>query len=115
MDRIRWHQSRGDEVVVVSAALDVYLRPWCDTQGVQCVCTTLEVRNDFLTGRYRNGDCTGAEKARRIVRLFSPERYRTIYAYGDTAEDWEMLELAHRKYYCWADVGGAPGTRDAVD
>jgi len=33
LERIRWHQDRGDEVVVVSAALDVYLRPLCQTNS----------------------------------------------------------------------------------
>lgn len=27
-----------------------------------------------------------------------------IYAYGDTVEDREMLDLAHRKYYRWREV-----------
>ena len=107
VERIHWHQGRGDDVVVVSAALDVYLRPWCEAQGVQCICTELEVRNGLLTGGYLNGDCTGAEKVRRVVMLYPPDRYRTIYAYGDTAEDREMLELANRKYYCWREVGGS--------
>jgi phosphoserine phosphatase len=26
-------------------------------------------------------------------------RYPVIYAYGDTSDDREMLELAHRKFY----------------
>ena len=39
MERIEWHKSNGDEIVVVSASLDVYLGPWCDplTRGVYWV------------------------------------------------------------------------------
>jgi phosphatidylglycerophosphatase C len=105
VERVRWHQGRGDDVVVVSAALDFYLRPWCRTLGVECLCTELEERNGLLTGRCREGDCTGAEKVRRITRRFPAERYSAIYAYGDTAEDREMLNMAHRKYYRWEEVG----------
>jgi HAD superfamily hydrolase (TIGR01490 family) len=104
LDRIRWHQDHGDDVVVVSAALDVYLRPWCHAFGLQCVCTELEERNGLLTGTYRDGDCTGGEKVRRTVKRFPPERYSIIYAYGDTPEDREMLDLAHRKYYRWREI-----------
>ena len=112
LERIAWHKGRGDLVVVVSASLDVYLRPWCVSMGVDCLCTTLEEADGRLTGRYRAGDCSGAEKARRIARDYQLAQYRTIYAYGDTAEDREMLQLAHRRYYRWrefsdwAEIGG---------
>ncbi len=28
-ERIKWHKQNGDLVVVVSASLDIYLKPWC--------------------------------------------------------------------------------------
>ncbi|MDC4617455.1 HAD-IB family hydrolase, partial [Acinetobacter baumannii] len=31
-------------------------------------------------------------------------QYSIIYAYGDTPNDYEMLELAHRKYYKWQEI-----------
>lgn len=105
MDRIEWHQRQGDVVVVVSASLDVYLRPWCESVGVQLICTELEERGGRLTGRYRHGDCSGAEKLRRILEEHDPRRYPLIYAYGDTSEDREMLGLAQRKYYRWKEIG----------
>jgi HAD superfamily hydrolase (TIGR01490 family) len=104
MDRIQWHQRQGDLVVVVSASLDAYLRPWCATVGVQLICTELEERGGRLTGRYCHGDCSGAEKLRRILERYDPGRYPLIYAYGDTSEDRDMLELAHRKYYRWKEI-----------
>jgi HAD superfamily hydrolase (TIGR01490 family) len=105
MDRIEWHQRQGDLVVVVSASLDAYLRPWCEAAGVELICTELEERGGRLTGRYRHGDCSGAEKPRRILERHEPGRYPVVYAYGDTSEDREMLALAHRKYYRWKEIG----------
>ena len=99
LERLEWHRSRGDEIVVVSASLDVYLGPWCETRGMACICTTLEERNGRLTGRYARGDCSGAEKARRIRERYELDRYSMIYAYGDSGEDRQMLDLAHKKYY----------------
>lgn len=107
-ERIAWHKARGDRVVVVSASLDVYLEPWCRTQGVEVICTELETRNGRLTGRYLNGDCCGQEKARRIRQRYALADYETIYAYGDTEEDRQMLELAHRKYFRWTEVRDVP-------
>ena len=105
VDRIEWHQRQGDLVVVVSASLDAYLRPWCEAAGVELICTELEGRGGRLTGRYRHGDCSGAEKLRRILERHEPGRYPLVYAYGDTSEDREMLALAHRKYYRWKEIG----------
>jgi HAD superfamily hydrolase (TIGR01490 family) len=104
LERIEWHRAQGDDVVVVSAALDVYLGPWCERLGLDCICTTLEERRGRLTGRYVHGDCCGAEKALRILQRYELDRYSHVYAYGDSGEDREMLDLAHRKYYRWKEI-----------
>jgi HAD superfamily hydrolase (TIGR01490 family) len=118
LDRIEWHRRQGDEVVIVSASLDVYLLPWCEGYGLDCICTTLEEHGGRLTGKYVEGDCAGAEKARRIQLRYELPRYEVIYGYGDSAEDRPMLELAHKKYYRWKEIAtwnevtahGHPGT-----
>jgi phosphatidylglycerophosphatase C len=104
LERIEWHKVQGDDVVVVSASLDVYLGPWCEKRGVDYICTTLEERCGRLTGRYVQGDCSGAEKVRRILQRYQLTGYGLVYAYGDSAEDREMLELAHKKYYRWREI-----------
>lgn len=104
LERVEWHRARGDEVVVVSASLDVYLGPWCERRGLDYICTTLQEDEGRLTGRYLHGDCSGAEKARRIAERYDLDRYAVVYAYGDSGEDREMLELAHVKYYRWKEI-----------
>ena len=104
LDRIQWHRNQGDHVVVVSAALDVYVAPWCQAHGLDFICTVLESRAGRLTGRCVDGDCSGAEKARRIRERYDLSRYGTIYAYGDSGEDREMLECAHEKFYRWKPI-----------
>jgi phosphatidylglycerophosphatase C len=102
--RIAWHKRQGDLVVVASASLDVYLDPWCGAAGVRRISTELEERNGRLTGRYRQGDCSGRAKVQRILAEYDVTRFPIIYAYGDTLEDREMLELAHRRYYRWQEI-----------
>ena len=102
--RIRWHRERGDRVVVVSASLKPYLRAWCEALGLDLICTELESRRGVLTGRYLGGDCTGAEKARRVRARYDLGRYPIIYAYGDTHEDRELLDLASKRYFRWREV-----------
>lgn len=104
LERIRWHHAQGDVVVVVSASLDVYLADWCRELGVDLVCTELEERQGLLTGRYRGGDCSGHEKARRVRQRYDLKGFETIYAYGDTSEDEAMLALAHQPYYRWSEL-----------
>ena len=104
LERLQWHQREGDTIAVVSAGLDVYLRPWCDGQGIMLICTELEQRRGRMTGRYRQGDCSGTKKAERIRSVFDLGRFDTVYAYGDSVEDREMLSLASRRYYRGQEV-----------
>jgi phosphatidylglycerophosphatase C len=104
LDRIQWHKSQGDIVVVVSASLDVYLAEWCKAFGLELICTQLEARRGVLTGRYRQGDCSGKEKLRRVDGKYDVQAYSVIYAYGDTKEDDEMLAIAHRKFFRWKEL-----------
>ena len=60
LERIDWHKSQGDDIVVVSASLDLYLTPWCAERGLKVICTTIEEQRGTLTGRYVDGDCSGA-------------------------------------------------------
>jgi HAD superfamily hydrolase (TIGR01490 family) len=104
-DRLAWHAGRGDRIVVVSASLDAYLDPWCRSQGVDVICTRLEIVAGRLTGRYVDGDCCGEAKAARIRARYRLSDYATIHAYGDTEEDLAMFALAHRKIFRWQNVG----------
>lgn len=105
LERIQWHKSQGDTIVVVSASLDVYLLDWCNKHELDLMSSKLEVRKDgVLTGRYIDGDYAGKEKARRVRTKYDLLEYPVIYAYGDSQEDKELLSLAHKKYFCWREV-----------
>jgi len=103
LERIEWHKARGDTVVVVSASLAPYLRPWCESLGLELICTELEAKDGVLTGEYAGGDCTGLQKAARVRARYDLSRYAEIYAYGDTAEDGALLELGSRRSFRWRD------------
>lgn len=103
-ERIEWHRERGDTVVVVSASLGAYLRPWCRKWELQLICNELDAVHGRLSGRYAGIDCSGAEKARRVREQYILEEYDEVYAYGDTIEDRELLALASRKFYRGREV-----------
>ncbi len=98
MARLAWHRERGDRIVVVSGGLDVYLAPWCATQGIELLCSVLAERNGRIKG-YAGAQCVGEEKVRRVRALCDPQAYAAIHAYGDTHEDNAMLAMAHHRTY----------------
>ncbi len=99
--KLHWHQHNGDQIVIVSASLDVYLKPWCQQNGFALVCSELEVRDGKLSGHYVNGDCSSENKPNLIHSRFELNKYDRIYAYGDTKEDFAMLNLADKTYLNW--------------
>ena len=103
-ERIRWHQAQGDHVVVVSGSLDFYLSPWCQAQGLELICSRLETSDGRLTGHYLGEQCVGEAKARLVRAGCDLAAFRTVYAYGDTHEDLQMLALAEKKYFRWRET-----------
>jgi phosphatidylglycerophosphatase C len=104
IERILWHKSQGDRIIVVSGALDVYLEHWCRQHGLDLICSRLEIVDGYLTGGYHGLQCVGAEKSRRVREACELESFSEIYAYGDTKEDLDMLSMANRKYYRWQEI-----------
>jgi phosphatidylglycerophosphatase C len=103
MERIAWHKARGDRVVVVSGALDTYLKHWCRRHDLELICSHLEVKDGRLTGCYLGAQCVGEEKSRRVRETYDLNAYPTVYAYGDTHEDFDLLRIASQRYYRWQE------------
>ena len=98
LQRIQWHKNKGHHVVIISASLKSWLHGWCEKQGLDLICTEMEVKNGVLTGRHDGKNCYGPEKLRRIKERFDLDKYY-IYAYGNSRGDREMLDLADEKFY----------------
>ena len=86
-------------VVVVSGGFDVYLSHWCDAHGLALICSKLEVAGGALTGRYDGAQCVRDEKPRRVRERYALGDFDAVYAYGDTPEDFALLEIADHRWY----------------
>lgn len=99
MKKIEWHKEQGHIVVVVSASIECWLKPWCDRNGLQLIGTKMEAIDDKISGNFSTKNCYGPEKVNRIREVYNLEDYRYIYAYGDSRGDKELLKLANSGHY----------------
>ena len=99
LDRILWHKKNGDELVIVSASINLWLLPWCEKNNIRLIATELEVINNRITGNLISNNCYGPEKVKRILESYNLSNYTSIYAYGNSRGDLEMLEIATEKFY----------------
>ena len=97
--RIRWHRSRGHEVVLISASLHVYLGPFGHRVGFDAVlATALEVGPDGrLTGELQGANVRGEEKVARLRQWLGVDTCE-LWAYGDSDGDRELLAAADHGY-----------------
>ncbi len=99
MDLLKAHLAEGNEVAVVSASCEPWVKPFCAQEGIGCICTGMEFDAEGnFTGNLCTPNCKGEEKPRRIREVYELDRYPRIIAYGDTAADLPMLGLAHEKH-----------------
>ncbi|OHE08049.1 MAG: haloacid dehalogenase [Sulfurimonas sp. RIFCSPLOWO2_12_FULL_36_74] len=94
---LKKHQENGDRVVIVSASMKCWLQPWCDKNSIELLSTQLEFKNGAFSGKFLTPNCHGKEKENRIKEHLNIKDYETIYAYGDSSGDKEMLLLAHKR------------------
>ncbi len=105
--RLRWHRDAGHLTVLVSASLEPYLTPLgrlLEVDAVMCA-------EPLIAGeRYGDGldgpNCRGPEKVRRLDAWLAARGLdgATVWAYGDSAGDRELLARADHA----TRVGAAP-------
>lgn len=100
--QMRWHQSQGHVVVLVSASLEPYLQPFGDLCEVDAVlCTRLETDGNRFTGRILGNNCRGEEKMSRLrewMKMSGLPEESFVYAYGDSSGDTALLAAAQCGY-----------------
>jgi len=100
LERVRFHQERGDRVVLISASPTDWIVPWAASEGItEVIGNAAEVSDGRVTGRLAGVNCYGPEKLRRLLAL-NPERESyTLFAYGDGRGDRDLLAAADHAYY----------------
>src|SRR4051794_22538784 len=95
-EQLRWHRTAGHELVIVSAGLLAYLRPFATAEGFDHVIAVgLEVDADGrLTGALDGPNVRGPEKAVRLQMWLGGGAPGLMWAYGTSGGDAELLAMA---------------------
>lgn len=105
LGRVSWHRDQGHELVLVSASLDVYLKPLCEQLGFDgSVTTLLEIEDGKATGRLVGSNVRAVEKVRRLEEWLGTDDVE-LWAYGNSSGDYELLERANHAF--WVDKKGS--------
>lgn len=99
MEKIAWHKEQGHKVIVVSASMECWLKPWCNKNGLELIATKLKMDEGIVSGKFSSKNCYGIEKANRVKEEYPSSKYEYLYAYGDSRGDKELLELAKNSFY----------------
>lgn len=100
LDRLRWHQAQGHRCILISASIDVYLKPWAQSYHFDdLICSQTEYQDDRFTGKLKGSNCWGPEKKRRLEELLGNRDEYILYAYGDSLGDRELLSMADYPFY----------------
>lgn len=94
--------AEGSEVLIVSASIDNWVRPFFETKDrsreITILGTQIEIVDGCLTGRFITPNCYGQEKVRRILALHPDRSAYYLTAYGDSRGDREMLAFADESH-----------------
>jgi glycosyltransferase 2 family protein len=94
LQRLRWHQQRGDRVLLCSASPRLLIQPLADWLGVELLCTELQSINGLWHPVLSSPNCKGKEKVRRLKELLISLESLVLEVYGDSRGDKEMLLIA---------------------
>ncbi|MDR1810436.1 MAG: haloacid dehalogenase-like hydrolase [Prevotella sp.] len=95
LELLQEHQSRGEQVVIVSASIDRWIVPWATRMNIETVIgTTVRVENGCVERHFLSANCYGQEKVSRLLELFPNRKDYVLYAYGDSSGDNELLAFA---------------------
>lgn len=98
-ERLRFHQARGDRIILLSASPDLYVPAAARHLGIsESLCTRVAAAAGRCTGRIVGDNCKGPAKLERLREHFGDAAPAgPTYAYGDSSSDRPVLE--------WADHG----------
>ena len=95
------YKKKDVKIVIVTASLDLWIKPWCRQMGYDYLCSHIEIVNGKITGKIIGENCRGVEKVNQIKKHYILKGYNKIFVHGDSKQDMEMLRLGTDSFYKW--------------
>ncbi|KFC19791.1 HAD-IB family hydrolase [Chryseobacterium sp. FH1] len=99
LDFINNINRESTESYIVSASLDIWVKPFAEKFNMKLLSTEAEFQNDIFTGRFVGKNCNKEEKVNRIKTELRDKKYDKIIAFGDTSGDKAMFKFANESHY----------------
>ena len=87
------------ECFIVSASLDIWVKPFADYFKMTLLATQAEFKNEKFTGNFIGKNCNKIEKVNRIAEATKDMKFDKTIAFGDTSGDLQMLEWANESHF----------------
>lgn len=87
------------ESFLVTASLDIWVKPFADEFNMKLIATKAEFINDIFTGEFVGKNCNGEEKVNRILEELQEKKFDKTIAFGDTSGDRPMMNWANESHF----------------
>ena len=108
VNRLRWHQSAGHFVILLSGTLDLLLEPLAERLGVYArIGSELEIDDRRFTGRIAGAHPFGVTKAECLATINRAAGFdlKSSFAYADSFADRHLLAMVGHPVAANADMG----------
>jgi HAD superfamily hydrolase (TIGR01490 family) len=98
---MRNYRQQGAVIYVISASIENWVAPWCHSMGIgHIIATRLETDSyGLLTGYFSTKNCYGQEKVVRLLEKEPDRNMYTLFVYGDSRGDKELMAFADKSWY----------------
>lgn len=95
------HKKKGNHIVIVSASIENWIKPWSEKVGINdLLATKIEINEEgIITGKFLSKNCYGPEKVVRLLEAYPDRINYILIAYGDSLGDKELLDLSDEPFY----------------
>lgn len=87
------------ESYIVSASLDIWVKPFAEKFNMTLLATKAEFKDDIFTGKFVGKNCNKDEKVCRVEAELGDKKFDKIIAFGDTSGDRAMFKFANESHY----------------
>lgn len=99
LDFINNINRENTESYIVSASLDIWVRPFAEKFNMTLLATKAEFVDDVFTGKFVGKNCNKQEKVNRVKLELGDKKFDKVIAFGDTSGDKAMFKFANEFHY----------------